>query len=156
MSHFFCMTKKSWQKFKYLENRKSFSGETKSIFIIFKEFSVIKNCETLKCTFKFGYTLWNLGFSCFLIYNLIVGIRVSTPPQKHHPPLSCQERGGWCFWGGLILSPPLKWTNCPSPPFLGNPLNILVFQDHYFQSVKYGIQNDRKLSTLHFWGSSNC
>ena len=129
MSHFFCMTKKSWQKFKYLENRKSFSGEIKSIFIIFKEFSVIKNCETLKCTFKFGYTLWNLGFSCFLIYNLIVGIRVSTP---------------------------LKWTNCPSPPFLGNPLNILVFQDHYFQSVKYGIQNDRKLSTLHFWGSSNC
>ena len=33
------------------------------------------------------------------------------PPQKHHPPLYCQA--------------PLKLTNCPSAPFLGNhPLYI--------------------------------
>ena len=38
------MTKKSRQKFKYLENKKSFYGEIKVFFIIFKELSVAKNC----------------------------------------------------------------------------------------------------------------
>ena len=38
------MTKKSRQKSKYLENEKSFWGEIKSIFIIFKGLSVAKNC----------------------------------------------------------------------------------------------------------------
>ena len=28
-----------------------------------------------------------------------------------------------------FLQAPLKPTNCPSPPFLGNPPSILVFQD---------------------------
>ena len=41
----FCfMTKKSRQKLKYLENEKSFLGEIKSIFIIFKGLSAAKNC----------------------------------------------------------------------------------------------------------------
>ena len=45
----------------------------------------------------------------------IVCIGVSTPPQKHHSPLSCQA--------------PLKSASCPSPHFLCNPLtaSILVF-----------------------------
>ena len=38
------MTKKSRQKFKYLENEKSFYGEIKSIFHYFKGLSVAKNC----------------------------------------------------------------------------------------------------------------
>ena len=38
------MTKKSRQKLKYLENEKSFWGDTKRIFVIFKELSVVKNC----------------------------------------------------------------------------------------------------------------
>ena len=38
------MTKKSRQKHKYLENEKSFLGEIKSFFIIFKGLSVAKNC----------------------------------------------------------------------------------------------------------------
>ena len=36
-SHFFYMTKKSRQKFKYIENEKSFYDETKCIFISVKE-----------------------------------------------------------------------------------------------------------------------
>ena len=40
-------------------------------------------------------------------YN-IVCTGVSTPPQKHHSPLSYQAL-------------PLKSANCPSPPLLGNP-----------------------------------
>ena len=32
MKSFFFMTKKSWQKFKYIENEKSFQREIKSIF----------------------------------------------------------------------------------------------------------------------------
>ena len=40
------MTKKSRQKFKYLENKNSFLDEIKNIFIIFKELSLkqIKQC----------------------------------------------------------------------------------------------------------------
>ena len=38
------MTKKSKQKFKYLENEKSFWGEIKNIFFVFKGISVVKNC----------------------------------------------------------------------------------------------------------------
>ena len=41
---FFCMTKKSRQNFKYLENEESYRGKTESIFIIFKRISVPKNC----------------------------------------------------------------------------------------------------------------
>ena len=41
---FFYMTKRSRQKFKYLENEKSFSGEIESIFHNFKGFLVVKNC----------------------------------------------------------------------------------------------------------------
>ena len=41
---FFYMIKKSKQKFKYLENDKSFYGEIKSIFIIFKRLPIAKNC----------------------------------------------------------------------------------------------------------------
>ena len=37
-------------------------------------------------------------------------------PQKHHPLF-------------LAKPHPLKPTNCPSPPFLGNLPYILVFQD---------------------------
>ena len=38
------MTKKSRQKFKYLEKEKSFYREIKAFFIIFKLFSVAQNC----------------------------------------------------------------------------------------------------------------
>ena len=38
------MTKNSRQKFKYLENEKSFQGEMKSICIFFKGLSVAKSC----------------------------------------------------------------------------------------------------------------
>ena len=42
---FFYLTKKSRQKFKYLDNKKSFRDEIKSIFHHFlKDFSVAKNC----------------------------------------------------------------------------------------------------------------
>ena len=41
---FWYMTKKSRQKLKNLENGKSFWGEIKSFFIIFKELSVAKSC----------------------------------------------------------------------------------------------------------------
>ena len=44
ISPFFYLTKKSRQKFKYLENKKSFKDEKKSFFINFKELSVAKNC----------------------------------------------------------------------------------------------------------------
>ena len=43
-SHFCYTTKKSRQKLTYLENEKSFRGEIKDIFIIFKGLSVLKNC----------------------------------------------------------------------------------------------------------------
>ena len=39
------MTKKSKQKFKYLEDEKSFQGKMKSIFIFFKGLSVAKDCH---------------------------------------------------------------------------------------------------------------
>ena len=49
-----------------------------------------------------------------LTYNLcIVCIGVSVSPQKHHPALSCQ-------------APPLKSSNCPRHPFLGNLPYFLV------------------------------
>ena len=38
------MTKKSRQKFKYLETEKSFKGEIKSIFIFFEGLSGDKSC----------------------------------------------------------------------------------------------------------------
>ena len=38
------MTEKSRQKFQYLENEKSFSGEKKAFFKIFKGLSVAKKC----------------------------------------------------------------------------------------------------------------
>ena len=41
---FFYITKKSIQKFKYLEKENSFLGEIKSIFVIFKGLLVAKNC----------------------------------------------------------------------------------------------------------------
>ena len=41
---FFYRSKKSRQNFKYLENEKSFWGETKGIFINFRELSITKNC----------------------------------------------------------------------------------------------------------------
>ena len=41
---FWYMTKRSRQKLKYIEDQKSFCGEIKSIFIIFKGLSVAKNC----------------------------------------------------------------------------------------------------------------
>ena len=41
---FFYMTEKSRKKLEYLENKKSFQGEIKAFFIIFKGFSVAKNC----------------------------------------------------------------------------------------------------------------
>ena len=47
------MTKKSRQKFKYLENEKSFQGEIKSIFYHFKRtFSCQKLSQTVECAFK--------------------------------------------------------------------------------------------------------
>ena len=42
---FFYMTKKSRQKFKYLENGKSFQDEIKSIFIILKGLSMKQTIE---------------------------------------------------------------------------------------------------------------
>ena len=42
-------------------------------------------------------------------YQIIVRTGVSTPPQKHHFPLSCQA------------PPPLKSANYPSPPFWATP-----------------------------------
>ena len=42
------MIRKSRQKFKYLENEKSFWGEIKSLFIIFKGLSVSKYCLRLE------------------------------------------------------------------------------------------------------------
>ena len=46
------MTKKSTQKFKYLENEKSFYGEIKSIFHISKGLSELP--QTLECDFTLG------------------------------------------------------------------------------------------------------
>ena len=47
------MTKKSRQKFKYLEKEKSFWGEIKNFFIILKRaFSCQKVSQTCECTFK--------------------------------------------------------------------------------------------------------
>ena len=43
-----------------------------------------------------------------MLYCIIVSFGVSTPPQKHHPPLSCQAPPP---------PSPLKSANCPSPPF---------------------------------------
>ena len=45
---FFCMTKKSKQNYKYLENGERFKGEIKSIFHHFKRDSVDRNCIRLK------------------------------------------------------------------------------------------------------------
>ena len=45
MTKKFCyMTKKTRQKFKYLENERAFDVKLKAFFIIFKGFSATKNC----------------------------------------------------------------------------------------------------------------
>ena len=44
LKQLFRMTKTLRQKNKYFENKKSFQGEIKSIFIIFKGLSIAKNC----------------------------------------------------------------------------------------------------------------
>ena len=50
---FFYITKKSRHKFKYLQNEKSFSGEIKSIFHLFKRaFSRQNLSQTRECAFK--------------------------------------------------------------------------------------------------------
>ena len=50
------MTKKSRQKFKYLENEKSFWGEIKSIFHLFQRtFRCQKLSQTLECAFNFYF-----------------------------------------------------------------------------------------------------
>ena len=53
------MTKKSRQKYKYFENKKSFYVEYKPFFIIFNKLSVAKNClrpesapSNAKCEFN--------------------------------------------------------------------------------------------------------
>ena len=47
------MTKKARQKFKYLQNEKSFQGEIKSIFHLFKRpFGCQKMSQTLECAFN--------------------------------------------------------------------------------------------------------
>ena len=68
----FCyMTKNSRQKFKYLENEKSFWGEIKSILHHFKRVFIAKNCQTWESTFtkffddkgrsvKHGRKIWGL------------------------------------------------------------------------------------------------
>ena len=50
MKFFTYMTKNSIQKFKYLQNKKSFWGEIKSIFNIFKGLSIAKNCIRTEST----------------------------------------------------------------------------------------------------------
>ena len=58
-------------------------------------------------TFSFSLTIY------------IVGIRVSAPPQKHHPVF-------------LSNFSPLKLANCPShPSFLGNPPLYIGFSWAY-------------------------
>ena len=60
---FFHMTRKSWQKFKHLDNEKSFLGEIKSIFHHFyRAFSCQKLPQTLDRTFK------NLSETCNLMW----------------------------------------------------------------------------------------
>ena len=56
----FCyMTKRSRQKLKYLENKKSFSGEIKSIFHhLQRAFSCQKLSQTWGCTFKLYDLFW--------------------------------------------------------------------------------------------------
>ena len=62
------MTKKSRQKFKYLENKKTFLDEIKSIFLQFQRLSVAKNClrpETAPITILaikrlLWYILWDI------------------------------------------------------------------------------------------------
>ena len=46
------MTKKSRQKLKYLENKKSFWGEIKSIFHFQRDFNCQKLSQTWECAFK--------------------------------------------------------------------------------------------------------
>ena len=81
---FFYMTKKSRQKLKYLENEKSFKGERKAFFIIFKGLSLkqIKQIfldgkgPTLNCPiFMLSRALRNWQFNYLVINHLKVEIR---------------------------------------------------------------------------------
>ena len=78
-SRFCYMTKKSRQKFKYLENRKSFWREMKSIFHHFyRAFSCQKLSQIWECAFKRRKSTWKrksleivkvVLVQCNLVYN---------------------------------------------------------------------------------------
>ena len=69
------MTKKSRQTFKYLEKKKNFSDEIKSIIHHFKGISVVKNylrpeSAPLSLSYRW-HLLYNLEFSQILIHILM-------------------------------------------------------------------------------------
>ena len=75
---FLYVTKNSTQIFKYLENKKSYQGQIKAFPIIYKGFSVAKNCLRSKSIFKYAL---NSNGPCSDLWG--------TPWIKSFPKLKC-------------------------------------------------------------------
>ena len=73
MKLFFCMTRKSRQKLKYLENEKIFQDEIKSIFRHFLRAFI----EAKKAIFFWKVRVWRLVQGCWLGVASERGIEVS-------------------------------------------------------------------------------
>ena len=101
-SHFFYMTEKSRQKFKYLENKKTFSNEIKSIFHHF-----------WKANNKIFFSKWESDFKYYnippveikdfdgLIYNKLFFIQPVKNRQEAFEKLQMSENND-CLTGNLL------------------------------------------------------
>ena len=121
-SHKTCSIKKA-----FLEIFAIFTGKSLCWSLFFNKVVALKTCNFIKeetstqmfaceyCEiFKNSVFIEHLRWLLLWGIIIIVGIRVSTPPQTP-PHLSCQA--------------PLKLANCPSLPFLGNAPSILVCRE---------------------------
>ena len=105
------MTKKLRQEFKYLENEKSFQGELKSIFHLFKRaFRWQKLSQILQCTFK--NTSERLLLNSKLPNQLIYSIEI------HLNTMRCSEDGIAKFYKNLD----------PKEAHIHNQIRICMFK----------------------------
>ena len=86
-----CMTNKSWQSVKYLENEKSFWGEIKSIFHHFeKVFSYHNFSQTWECAFK---VTWFFDYIVFWDHFLVGAETIKSPQLRSLWPPNLTQWG---------------------------------------------------------------
>ena len=99
---FFCMTKKSRQKFKYLENEKSFKMKQKAFFIIFKGLSLK---QIKQFYFSEGESREGDDNLSLQLYRKLTPHNEWIPCKNFAYIQSRNERFLWEFWNNEISKP---------------------------------------------------